>query len=280
MSYTKQGINYGIGQQSTAQIDADLTYLRTHFDFLRVTYPDWDSTSVPYWQDICERAKAKGFYVMWGINCPNSDGLDWFKFLQKFIDLASWAAANSVVLGVNEEMWHNDNSKISDAAALSSLHAAAHIAKLKHPTVKLAISLQDNQELAFFMANSAGVGNNGRGDFDFVCPNQYDNYSAFTSNINAVTAAYNAACRVTEFNIPGGFDPATGDEASWKADIKARADYMSSTPVSVFYFYTYYHNPEMTTGNPSGNKWDMRTNANNVTPATHHTAWDNFKKGP
>lgn len=267
MSYSKQGTNYGIGQLTITQIDADLTYLRQHFDYIRISYPNFNSSSVPYWQDVCQRAKAKGFYVMWGISCPKVSSIDWYKFLQTFIDMSAWAAANGVVFGVNEEMYHNDDTIIADRIALIDLHQAARMAKLKNPTVKLAISLAGQGELDAFIANGSA------GAFDYVCLNQYDTLAVHKTNVDKLTAAYGAATRVTEFNTGRGFDPAYGNEASWKTDIQARADYIQASLVAAFYIYTYAHNAEEAA--PGVIKWDFRTGQN---PETQHQAFDLFRR--
>lgn len=278
MSHYKQGINYGIGQQSTAQIDADLTFLRTHFDYFRGTYCEFDSPSLPYWLDIAERAKAKGFYTMQGITCPNSRTKDWFKFLQAFIDNAAWAASKGIVWGVNEEAYHNDDAILLDADAIKDLHTAARIAKLNNPSVKLSISLAGDGEVDKFIQTS-GTGTPGRGAFDYICGNLYGTLAEFKANVDKLVNAYGGAnVRITEFSTGRGFDPNYGTEASWKSDIQARYDYANTAGVQAIIFYTYYHNPELTAPPIVVNKWDMRTNPNNVSPATHHTAWDIFKK--
>lgn len=263
MSYSKQGVNYGIGSLPVQLIEADLTYLRQHFDYIRISYPTFNSTSIPYWQDICQRAKAKGFYVMWGINCPQTNTIDWYAFLQKFVDLAPWAVANGIVYGINEDMYHNNDAIVSDTQALTDLHNAAKLAKIKAPGVKLHISLAGDGELDKFIAGGS------KGAFDFVCLNQYGTLAEHQANLNKLTTAYGNATRVTEFNTGRGFDPAYGTEASWTADIKARADAIQASPVASFYIYTYDHNPE---GN---GKWNFRTSRN---PETQHEAFNLFKK--
>jgi len=270
MSYTKQGINYGIGALPVANIEADLTYLRQHFDFIRITYPAFNQSqaSIDYWKDVCVRAKAKGFFVMWGIYCPTANIKDWYKFLQTFIDLAPWAAANGIVFGVNESL-HGDPTIVPQEQAIKDLHTAARIAKLNSPTVKLHVSLSD-AELTPFITVS-GTGGAGRGAFDFICLNQYNDITTYKANVNQLTAAYGTATRITEFNTGRGFDPAFPpyNEAGWKADIKERSDHNQASQVQAFLFYTYDYNPE------GSGKWNMRTGQN---PETQHEAFDLFKK--
>jgi hypothetical protein len=266
MSYSKQGVNYGIGALPTYKIDADLKYLRTHFDYIRITYPAFNQapTSIEYWKDICRRARGMGFFVMWGITCPAATK-DWDAFIQKFIDLAPWAATHGVVFGVNESLRNDLNIPI--ATAVTHLHEAARIAKDKMQAVKLHISLADI-ELQPFIDNS-GIGDNGRGAFDFICLNQYDTLKRYKDNVNTLTRAYGTSTRITEFNAGRGFDPACGGEADWKADVQTRAGHNQQSNVQVFYIYTYDHNPE---GN---GRWNFRTGTN---PETQHEAFDLFRR--
>jgi hypothetical protein len=266
MSYTKQGVNYGIGALSTTQIDADLTYLRQHFDFIRITYPAFNQgqSSLDYWKDVCVRAKAKGFFVIWGIYCPTTAMSDWYKFIQAFIDLAPWAATNGVVFGVNESL-HGSTTNISRATQIADLQSAAKIAKSVSPTVKLHISLADI-EIDDFISIS-GTGGTGRAAFDYICLNQYDSLVNYKANVDKLTNAYGTATRITEFSTARGFE--LGTEASWKADCKDRADYNQASPVQAFYIYTYAFNPD------SNGKWNFRTGQN---PETQHDAFDLFRK--
>lgn len=214
---------------------------------------------------------------MWGITCGKSSSSNWAQFIQKFIDLAPWAAANDIIFGVNEEMYHNDDAIISDQTILADLHAAAWTAKNNNPAVKLAISLAGDGELDKFI-NWSGSGNAGRGAFDYVCVNQYGTFTEFKASVDKLTAAYGSATHVTEFSTGRGFDPLYGNEASWRADIQARADYAQSSMLDAFFFYTYYHNSEMTAGTPPVVKWDIRTNTNSAIPATHHEAFEIFRR--
>lgn len=268
MSYSKQGVNYGIGALPIAKIEADLTYLRQHFDFIRITYPAFNQsqTSIDYWKDVCVRAKQKGFFVMWGIYCPTAEIKNWYKFIQTFIELAPWAAANGIVFGVNESL-HGDPTVVPQTTQIADLHAAAKIAKLNSPNVKLHISLMDVELDPFIQVSGTGAA--GRGAFDFICLNQYDTVANYKANIDKLTNAYGSSTRVTEFNTGRGFDPAFGDEASWKATVKEMADYNQAKPMQAFFIYTYDHNPE---GN---GKWNFRTGQN---PETQHDAFDLFRK--
>lgn len=202
---------------------------------------------------------------MWGLRCPADVTKDWYKFIQKFIDLAPWAATHGIVLGVNESL--RDDLNIPRATAIADMHAAARIAKANSPSVKLHISLADI-ELQPFITKS-GTGGNGRGAFDFICLNQYDNIDTYRANVNRLTEAYGTSTRITEFNTGRGFDPVFGDEAIWKADIKKRADHNQQSNVQVFYIYTYDHNPE---GN---GRWNFRTGTN---PETQHEAFELFRR--
>jgi hypothetical protein len=273
MSYPKQGVNYGIGQLSATQIDADLTYLRQHTQYIRISYPAYNNqTAIDYWKDVILKAKTKGFYVMWGIYCPNDQGGNWFAFLQKFVELSAWATANGIVFGLNEDMLHNDDFVVPDDIAINSIHAAAKLAKFRNPAIKLHISLSGTGELDKFIEVS-GTGTPGRGAFDFICLNQYDTLANHKANIDKLTTAYGSATRVTEYNAGRGFDPAYGTETTWKEDIKARSDYMQASPVAAFYIYTYDRNLEETAPGSGILKWNFRTSA-----STHHTTWDLFKK--
>lgn len=270
MSYSKQGVNYGIGQLSATQIDIDLTFLRQHTQYIRISYPAYNNqTAIDYWKDVIIKAKAKGFYVMWGIYCPNTEGANWFAFLQKFVELSSWAASNNVVFGLNEDMLHNNDFVVPDDIAIKSIHEAAKLAKFRNPNVKLHISLSGSGELDKFI-DISGVGTAGRGAFDFICLNQYDTLVAHKANVDKLIAAYGTATRVTEFNTGRGFDPTYGNETTWKEDIKARSDYIQASQVSVFYIYTYDRNLEEVS--PGVYKWNFRDGN------THHDAWDLFKK--
>lgn len=272
MSYPKQGVNYGIGQLSDAQIDADLTFLRQHTQYIRISYPAYTNTNgIEYWKKVTLKAKAKGFYVMWGIYCPNDEGANWFAFLQKFVELSAWAATNGVVFGLNEDMLHNDDFVVPDDIAITSIHAAARLAKFRNPTVKLHICLSGSGELDKFI-DVSGTGTQGRGAFDFICLNQYDTLLNHKANVDKLTNAYGTATRITEYNTGRGFDPVYGNEASWKADIKERTDYIQASQVAAFYIYTYDRNLEETSPGSGILKWNFRTSDG------HHEAWDLFKK--
>lgn len=249
--YTKKGVNYGVGQLPVFKIETALDLLSQHFYDVRVTYPNFNSTSVPYWQDICLRAKSKGMDVTWGITCGASTSNMFNAFLSKFIELSAWAAEHGILLGVNEEMYHNNDSVISDSAVLSGLHAAASTAKANNPNVRLAISLAGDGELDKFIAGGS------RGAFDIVGLNQYGTLAEHKANIDKLTNAYGANTMVTEFNNGRGFDPQFGNEASWKDSVKSRADYIQASLVNRFHIYTWADNTELT---PSGtNKWNFRT---------------------
>jgi hypothetical protein len=273
MSYSKQGVNYGIGQLSDTQVEADLTFLRQHTQYIRISYPAYNSQfAIDYWKGIILKAKAKDFHVMWGLYCPNNQGANWFAFLQKFVELSSWAAQHDVVFGLNEDMFHNDDFVVPDEIAIKSIHEAAKLAKFRNPNVKLHISLSGSGELDKFIAVS-GPTAAGRGAFDFVCLNQYDTLANHKANIDKLTNAYGAATCVTEFNTGRGFDPAYGNEAIWKQSVKDRADYMEASQVAAFYFYTYDRNLEETSPGSGILKWNLR-----IGPTTHHETWDLFKK--
>lgn len=266
--YTKKGVNYGIGQLAEWKIEADLNFLRQYFDSIRITYPNFNSASVPYWQDICLRAKAKGFKVMWGISCGTSTSHLFNDFLNKFIELSAWAAQHDVLFGVNEEMFHNNDAVISDAAVLAGLHTAAQTAKTNNPTVKLAISLAGSGELDKFIAGGS------RGAFDIVGLNQYGTLAEHKANVDKLVAAYGVNTMMTEFNNGRGFDPDFGNETTWKQSVKDRADYIEASAIDTFFIYTYAHNSELTPG--GANKWNFRTSTY-PNPELQHEAFDLFR---
>ena len=264
-AYAKQGINYGIGQLSTAQIESDLDFLRVYFDRIRITYPAYNSWSVPYWQDICERAVAKNFEVMWGISCPAEESGNFDAFCQRYVELSDWAARHNIIYGVNEEAYHNNDSVISDTQVFTKLAAASRQVRARHPRLRLVVSVAGDGELAAFIAHGD------RGGFDFVGLNQYDSLANYRSNLDQLANTYGERGIVTEFNGGRGFDPNYGTEATWTADIKARADYAQATTLRAFYAYTYAFNGELAA--PGAYKWNFRTGTD---PATHRQAFDVF----
>ncbi len=230
--HDRQGVNYGIGLYPSNKLDNDLSFLRKHFDYIRIAYPRYDSSAIEYWQNMCVKAKDKGFDVMWGITCP-SDG-NWPDFIAKFKELVPWAVKHNINYGVNEEMYHNNDAVISDSQILASLQTTALAIKKRFPFLRLHMSVAGDGELD--KVSSLGA-------FDFIGLNQYGTLADHKQNIDKLIDRYKEHGIVTEFSTGRGFDPAFGDEASWKADIAARIKYMKSRDVQNYYLYTYDYNP-------------------------------------
>ncbi len=277
MSYLRQGINYGIGQLDDLKIEQDLDFLRQHFRYIRISYPTYDSTSLPYWQDICVRARRKGLRVVWGISAKPLTSANIDAFCAKYVELAPWAAKYGIVLGMNEEMLHNNDTEISDAVVLAKIKEAAQIAKTNIPNVKTILSVAGSVggtgEMDKLIAG-------GKGAFDYVGINQFGFLAEHKANVDKLVAAFGGYTSVTEFNTGRGFDTGYGTDESRKADIKARMDYAhkskvgtATTDIATAYFYTYAHNSEK--GTNGSIKWDIRTTDS---PRAHHPAFDIFKR--
>lgn len=260
-----EGINYGIGQLGVDDIQSDLNFLRQFFASVRPTYPSYASTSVPYWQMICECARRLGFDVMWGITCPQALSADFDNFLNAFVELAPWAVEHGITLGVNEEAYHNNKAVLPNEAVFSGLAAASRAIKVSYPKAQLVVSLAGDGELDSFIAHGD------LGGFDFVGLNQYDTLAKFKANLNKLVSIYGDRALLTEFNTGRGFDPDYGTEATWKADIKARMDYAKAVGLKRSYAYTAEHNAEKTASGAF--KWNFRTSRNSN---SWHRAFDLF----
>lgn len=279
---TMIGMNYyhesmGDIVRTDAEIEADLTKILTLTNKIKIYHnPLEDNISVI--SNIANRAKARGFYVVWNENNSTTD-LTTTTFNGTYTTNVLADAAVAQSCGVDEFLISNEMSlhiQGGDDLASDANNYKIYVDALK----ALGTSVQ-----AIFTIGPVGVqevwgqdykwGNNdGLGSLDKIYFTLYESDAQFNSSLGAIQSYNNLGTpAIGEFCTAGTMDSSAGtDEELWARQISRRVEMLIDNDFTDAYFFTFRD----TSANDNGRGFGVLASGDDT---NFHTAWQSLFRG-
>jgi hypothetical protein len=220
------------------------TILANGFTELRIDIPTYtDTTWLTGSKAAVISAIGKGANVIWGVssNGTTITSTNWPNFRQAILDAAAWAQANGVFefqLG-NEELFHNDDTTMTDAQLIVNLKSVATDVQaiFTNGNVSYTCAQQDVIRNAWIAA--------GRGDIDILACNIYkggsdDDYDlSYQDRIDSMITAFGTDhTYLTEFGPSyTSLEHYSVDEAVQAAAVTEMIDYIKASGMTRALYY-------------------------------------------
>lgn len=266
MVWSGLGMNYGHQLSSSpydiSQAESDLSYLKSlGITYLRIAMPgSTDSSTIPYCKDLCLRALAKGFSVLWGVGPSASfDQSAWDTYLAYVPTLAQWAQDNGLTeFSIGNEAENRTSGTPSISTVQSNLRTLATTCQSIFTRGPISYSVADG-----YKANWYG----NLGDLDKISVNVYDTSSAFRTACNAVYSNFGSQGEITEWSTTLGY-LTYNDEEKWTKDVASRLEIIKNSGILRAYYFCYRANGNL---GVTADKWNMI-----LTDGNFRTAWNSL----
>lgn len=252
-----EGLGINVGTQFSwdqnndlTQFNADLDYLKAvGFTKVRVTQPLYDGAtrfSNPdgflKWRNMCAEAKARNFYVIWGLGESGITSANWAAAKQAFKDeaIAAQATGDVDVFSLGNELQINHDGSITNLTIDTDIAALATDLKENHGiTMDLITSVAQNNLGSWPSLGIAGMG--GLDAVTLQVYGEYNNFPNFKSNIDTMLSIFGVSkTYITEFNLDSSWSiPWSLNETLLSNGLKQRMDYIRASGMTDAYFYIY-----------------------------------------
>jgi len=248
----KLAMNYGQDTQggvyNTAQINEDLEKM---WDMgirkLRIASSNYTYTAgVNTSKTLALAAKARGFYIIWGVSHPPGTLSDagWAAYTSEVNSAADWAEINGVdEFNIGNELEYLETTYTILTNSVSKIKTMATDVKTHFSRIVSYAMAQSSKE---YQGAPSGWIASGKGDIDLLGYNIYgDNgltiaqgKTQFETRITDLYTAFGAGLYISEWNIGTGTLWGASDTERGVI-ITERLDFMLGLGISVFYFFTF-----------------------------------------
>lgn len=215
---------------------------------LRIALSDYTYTAgVNATKVVALAAKARGFYVIWGVGYAHLNDGNWPSYVDGVNTAADWAYANGMdefQLGNEIEGEYNWSAPGALTDVVNKIKLLADVIKYNHSLLKISYAMAQDRLESTWITEGKGrldkLAYNVYGSWYPVFTNWADVFVDFKNKINAMYAAFGADLELAEWNITSSWANFPATEAEQESLISERANWIiSEYPDMINYFFTY-----------------------------------------